>query len=177
MADHNIYGKPLFQLQKILSTDMLKRVTAICVIMSLLIPILSSPASAHSILWVYTSDHTDLVKDEYAAASILMMAVPGVEDASESVECEDGGLEILYEEPGPPELDGVEEEPVQPELTGVEEEPAPVVEEKSDEVVMPEPVVDPVDLDNQSLETAMSNFDWDKYFETTFDNDGQKLQK
>jgi len=39
-------------------------------------------ASAHSILWASTSDHTELVKDErYAAEMVLMMPVPGVDDA------------------------------------------------------------------------------------------------
>ncbi len=96
-------------------------------VLCLLLPALCASASAHSILWVTTSDHTDLVKDEeYEAVPAELFMVLGVDDvASGSVECVDGGLEILYEEPGPPELDGVEEEPVQPELTGVEEEPAP----------------------------------------------------
>lgn len=102
--------------------------------------LLSAPASAHSILWVSTSDHTDLIKDEeYAAAPVLMMAVPGLDDdASESVECEYGGLEILYEESVPEEVVGVENEVVQPisvedetapELISVEEEPEAELEE------------------------------------------------
>lgn len=77
-------------------------------VLCLLLPALCASASAHSILWVTTSDHTDLVKDEeYEAAPVLMMAVPGVEVASESVECEYGGLEILYEESVPEEMEQI----------------------------------------------------------------------
>lgn len=106
---------------------MLKRVTAICVVLCLGLPTLSASASAHSILWAATNDCTCLVKDEeYEAASAVLFMAPGVDDdALGSVEYVDGGLEILYEEPGPSELDGVEDEPVQPELTGVEEEVPP----------------------------------------------------
>ena len=113
---------------------MLKRITAICVVLCLLLPALCASASAHSILWVSTSDHTDLIKDEaFEAAPALMMAVPGLDDdASPLVEETDGGLEILYEEPGPPEPISVEEA-VSPDLISVEEEPAPeliIVEEE-----------------------------------------------
>ena len=102
---------------------MLKRVTAICVVMSFLLPVLSAPAFAYSILWVSTSDCTCLVKDEeYVAAPALMTAVPGVdEDVSLLIEETDGGLEILYEEPGPPEPISVEEA-VSPDLIIVEDE-------------------------------------------------------
>ena len=102
---------------------MLKRVTAICVVLCLGLPTLSASASAHSILWAATSDHTDLIKDEeYEAASALMTAVPGVdEDVSLLIEETDGGLEILYEEPGPPEPISVEEA-VSPDLIIVEDE-------------------------------------------------------
>ena len=117
---------------------MLQRMTAICVVLCLLLPTLCVSASAHSILWVSTSDHTDLVKDEeYEAAPVLMMAVPGVEVASPLVEGTDGGLVILYEELGPPELTGVEEEPVQPEPASVEEEPAPEPISGEDEAELP----------------------------------------
>ena len=120
---------------------MLKRTTAVCVVIGLLMPILSSSASASSVLWAATSDHTDLVKDEeYEAAPVLMMAVPGVEVASPLVEGTDGGLVILYEELGPPELTGVEEEPVQPEPASVEEEPAPELISVEDEPVEPEEI-------------------------------------
>ncbi len=85
---------------------MLKRTTAVCVVIGLLMPILSSSASASSVLWAATSDHTDLVKDEeYETEPILMMAVPGLDDdASPLVEETDGGLEIFYEEAGLEEL-------------------------------------------------------------------------
>ena len=33
-----------------------------------------------------------------------------------------------------------------------------------------------IDLESQSLETAMDGFDWDKYFEKTFDENGQTLK-
>ena len=104
--------------------QMFKRVIAACIVLGLILPALSAPAFAHSILWVSTSDHTDLVKDEeYAAAPVLMMAVPGLDDdASPLVEETDSGLEIFNEEPGPPEPVGEEEEPA-PELLSVEEEP------------------------------------------------------
>ncbi len=77
-------------------------------VLCLLLQALCASASAYSILWAATSDHTDLVKDEeYEAVPVLMLAVPGVEVASESVECEDGGLKILYEEAGPEELEQI----------------------------------------------------------------------
>lgn len=103
---------------------MLKRITAIFVVMSLLLPSLNVPASSSSVLWVSTSDHTDLVKDEeYESAPVLMLAVPGVDDdASPLVEETDGGLEILYEEPGPPEPIIVERESALPEPISVEDE-------------------------------------------------------
>ena len=125
---------------------MLKRVTTTCMVLCLLLPVLSASASAHSILWVSTSDHTDLVKDEeYEAAPVLMMAVPGVDDAaSPLVEETDGGLEILYEELGPPELDGVEEEPVQPEPISVEEEVRPELISVEDE---PEAELEEIELE------------------------------
>lgn len=71
--------------------------------MCLILP--TTPAFAHSILWVSTSDHTDLIKDEeYITAPAVLLMAPGVdEDASLLIEETDGGLEILYEEPGPPE--------------------------------------------------------------------------
>ena len=120
---------------------MLKRVTAICVVLCLVLPTLSVSASAHSILWVSTSDCTCLVKDEeYVAAPALMTAVPGVdEDASLLIEETDGGLVILYEEPGPPEPDSVEEA-VSPDLISVEEEPAPEPISVEDEPVEPEEI-------------------------------------
>ena len=111
---------------------MLKRVTTTCMVMSLL----SASASAHSILWVSTSDHTDLVKDEeYETEPVVLFMAPGVEDdAVPLIEETDSGLEILYEELGPPEeLAGVDEvvspdlisveEAVQLDLISVEEEP------------------------------------------------------
>ncbi len=122
---------------------MLKRTTAVCVVIGLLMPILSSSASASSVLWVSTSDHTDLVKDEeYEAVPAVLFMAPGVdEDASGSVECADG-LKILYEEPVPTELAGVDEV-VQPEPISVEEE------------VPPEPISvedEPVELEEIKLE-------------------------
>ena len=120
---------------------MLKRVTAICVVLCLLLPTLCVSASAHSILWVSTSDHTDLVKDEeYEAASAVLFMAPGVDDdATPMVEGTDGGLVILYEEPVPEGLAGVDEvvqpepisveEEVRPELISVEEEPEAELEE------------------------------------------------
>ena len=107
---------------------MLKRVTAICVVLCLGLPTLSASASAHSILWAATSDHTDLVKDEeYAATPAVLFMAPGVEDdAVLLIEETDSGLEILYEELGPPEeLAGVDEV-VQPEPISVEEVVTPV---------------------------------------------------
>lgn len=70
-------------------------------VLYLLLPALSAPASAHSILWVSTSNHTNLVKDEeYEAAPLLMMAMPGMDDVTPLlVEGTDSGLEFLYEEP------------------------------------------------------------------------------
>lgn len=103
---------------------MLKRIIAICVVIGLLLPALNVPASASSVLWVSTSDHTDLIKDEHAVEEgngLLLMAAPGLDVATESVECEDGGLEILYEEPGPTEPISVEEA-VSPDLIIVEDE-------------------------------------------------------
>ena len=118
---------------------MLKRITAICVVLCLALPTFSASASAHSILWAAISDHTDLVKDEeYETASALMTAVPGVEVASESVECEDG-LEILYEESVPEELAGVKEEPA-PELISVKEEPAAELISVEEEPEAPEEI-------------------------------------
>lgn len=102
---------------------MLKRITVVCVAMCLLLTGLSVLASVHSILWASTSDHTELVKDErYAAEMVLMMPVPGVDDAvSLLVEGSDDGLVFLYEEPDPPGLDGAEAKPASPELGGEEE--------------------------------------------------------
>ena len=127
---------------------MLKRTTAVCVVIGLLMPILSSSASASSVLWVSTSDHTDLIKDEeYAAAPVLMMAVPGLDDdASPLVEETDGGLEILYEEPGPPEPISVEEA-VSPDLISVEEEPAPELLSVEEEPEEPEAKLEEIDLE------------------------------
>ena len=67
-------------------------------LLCLALPTFSASASAYSILWVSTSDHTDLVKDEeYEAASAMLFMAPSMDDdASGSVECVDG-LEILYE--------------------------------------------------------------------------------
>ena len=117
---------------------MLKRTTAVCVVIGLLKPILSSSASASSVLWVSTSDHTDLVKDEeYEAAPVLMMAVPGLDDdASPLVEGTDSGLEIFDEEVGLEELADVEET-VLPEPISVEEEPAPEPISVKDEAELP----------------------------------------
>ena len=100
------------------------------------LPTLSVPASAHSILWVSTSDHTDLVKDEeYEAVPAELFMVLGVDDvASGSVECVDGGLEILYEDLIPLERDGVEEELVPPEPISVEEEPETLEEIELEEI-------------------------------------------
>lgn len=132
---------------------MLKRVTAICVVMSFLLPVLSAPASAHSILWVTTSDHTDLVKDEeYETEPAVLFMAPGVDDdAVLLIEETDGGLEILYEEPGPPELDGVDEvvqpkpisveDEVQLDLISVEEEP-----EGLEEIELEEPLYDEIQI-------------------------------
>lgn len=109
-------------------------------VLCLALPTFSSPASAHSILWATTSDHTDLVKDEeYAAAPAVLFMAPGVDDdASGSVECVDG-LENLYEEPVPEEVVGVDEvvqpepisveEVVPSETVGMEEEPEAELEE------------------------------------------------
>lgn len=110
---------------------MLKRVTAICVVLCLLLPDLCAPASAHSILWVSTSDHTDLIKDEeYVAASAVLLMAPGLEDSGTQIEEEtDGDLQILYEESCPPELTGVEDEAVPRDLIIVEEEPEAELEE------------------------------------------------
>ena len=121
------------------SSVMLKRLTTAFIAMCLILP--TTPAFAYSILWVSTSDHTDLVKDEeYEAAPLLMLAVPGVEVASESVECEEGGLEILYEEAGPEELADVEDIPVPPEPISVEEEVSPELISVEDEPVEPEEI-------------------------------------
>lgn len=119
---------------------MLKRVTAICVVLCLLLPTLCVSASAHSILWAATSDHTDLVKDEeYAAAPAMLFMAPGVDDdASGSVECADG-LEILYEESVPEELAGVDEV-VKPEPISVEEEVPPELVDVEDEPEAPEEI-------------------------------------
>ena len=94
-------------------------------VLYLLLPALSASASAYSILWAATSDHTDLVKDEeYEAVPAELFMVLGVEDdAVPLIEETDSGLEILYEELGPPELTGVEDIPVPPEPISVEEEP------------------------------------------------------
>ena len=108
--------------------------------MCLILP--TTPAFAYSILWVSTSYHTDLIKDEeYIAAPAVLFMGPGVdEDASLLIEETDGGLEILYEEPGPPEeLAGVDEV-VQPELTGVEEEVPPELISVEDEAEAPEEI-------------------------------------
>ncbi len=66
-----------------------------------------------------------------------MTAVLGVEVASESVECEYGGLEILYEESVPEELAG-EDEVVQPEPISVEGETAPELRSVEEEPEEPE---------------------------------------
>lgn len=136
---------------EILSTDMLKRVTAICVVMSFLLPVLSAPAFAQSVLWAATSDHTDLIKDEeYEAAPVLMMAVPGLDDdASPLVEETDGGLEILYEEPGPPEPISVEEA-VSPDLIGVKEEPDPELLSVEEEPEEPEAELEEIELEENT---------------------------
>ena len=58
------------------------------------------------------------------------------------------------------------------------ETPAETPAETAADVTLPEEIKeDGVDLENQSLESAMSNFDWDKYFESTFDSNGQVLKK
>ena len=117
-------------------------------VLCLLLPALCASASAYSILWVSTSDCTCLVKDEeYVAAPALMTAVPGVDDdAPLLVEETDSGLEILYEELGPPEeLAGVDEvvqpepisveEVVPPETVGMEEEPETLEEIELEEII------------------------------------------
>ena len=97
-------------------------------VLCLLLPALCASSSAHSILWVSTSDHTDLVKDdEYAATPAVLFMAVGVDDDAPLVEETDGGLEILYEDLIPLERDGVEE-PVQPELISVEDEPVELEE-------------------------------------------------
>lgn len=93
-------------------------------VLCLLLPALCASSSAHSILWVSTSDHTNLIKDEeYETEPVVLFMAPGVEDdAVPLIEETDSGLEILYEELGPPEeLAGVDEV-VQPELNSVEDE-------------------------------------------------------
>ena len=116
-------------------------------VLCLLLPTLCVSASAHSILWAATSDHTDLIKDEHAVEEgngLLLMAAPGLDVASESVECEDGGLEILYEEPGPPEPISVEEA-VSPDLIIVEDEAEyPPVE--LEEIELEEPLYDEIQI-------------------------------
>lgn len=113
--------------------------------MCLILP--PTPAFALSILWAATSDHTDLVKDEeYAATPALMMAVPGVDDDAPLVEETDSGLVILYEELGPPELDGVEE-PVQPEPISVEEEVRPELIIVEDEMELPPEAPEEIELE------------------------------
>lgn len=127
---------------------MLKRTTAVCVVIGLLMPILSSSASASSVLWAATSDHTDLIKDEHAVEEgngLLLMAAPGLDVASGSVECEDGGLEILYEEPGPPEPISVEEA-VSPDLIIVEDETELSPEAEPEEIELEEPLYDEIQI-------------------------------
>lgn len=127
---------------------MLKRVTAICVVLCLGLPTLSASASAHSILWAATSDHTDLVKDEeYAAAPAVLFMAPGVDDvASLLVEETDGDLQILYEEPVPEELAGVDEA-VSPDLIGVKEEPDPEPISVEDEAELPPEELEEIELE------------------------------
>ena len=111
-------------------------------VLCLLLPALCASASEHSILWVSTSDHTDLVKDEeYAATPAVLFMGPGVEDdAVLLIEETDSGLEILYEELGPPEeLAGVDEV-VQPEPISVEEEVPSELISVEDEPVEPEEI-------------------------------------
>lgn len=126
----------------------LKRITAICVVLCLALPTFSASASAHSILWVSTSDHTDLVKDEeYAAAPAVLFMAAGVDDDAPLVEETDGGLEILYEEPVPEELDNAEET-VPPELVGVKEEPAPeLIIVEDDTELPPEAELEEIELE------------------------------
>jgi len=57
-------------------------------------------------------------------------------------------------------------------------EAAPEAPAAPADVTLPEEIKDEgVDLENQSLESAMSNFDWDVYFQNTFDSNGQVLKK
>ena len=131
---------------------MLMRVTTTCMVLCLALPTFSASASAYSILRATTSDHTDLVKDEeYEAAPVLLLAVPGVEVASESVECEDGGLEILYEEAGPEELDNAEET-VPPELVGVKEDEAmpPELISVEDDTELPPEAPEEIELEENT---------------------------
>lgn len=128
---------------------MLKRITAICMVLCLALPTFSASASAHSILWAATSDHTDLVKDEeYAATPAVLFMAPGVdEDASLLIKETDGGLEILYEEPGPPEPNSVEEA-ASPDLISVEEESAPeLISVEDDTELPPEAELEEIELE------------------------------
>ena len=72
----------------------------------------------------------------------------------------------------PPELpaEGVREVPMEETYTPTEDNGLP------QELPAEEPAAS-VDLESQSLETAMDGFDWDKYFEKTFDDNGQALTK
>ncbi len=83
------------------------------------------------------------------------------------------------------EAPAVEAEAVLPPTIGATDDvPSPVEEAEVILPPAPETEVAPMetpaeepDLTNQSLENAMSNFDWDKYFEKTFDDNGQMLTK